>query len=356
MTTQDFNELKELPNVDGISEENDGTVIAFVTQKVPESELNDDDIVGNHDVVTDRDTDVVDMGGEVQPHELQQSAESQGLVTREKHRPVVGGVSEMLGNKRGFATGGPLVEVTDTSISTANYDSSVENGDICRLSNNHVYANINSAPFGSGITQPSPPHGGSEDDIVGELCGYVPVKQGVTVDAAIRDLSGEANESYEMIRGDVSGVKRNNFSGMRGNTMTVNGGARTGYDQATVLATSVNVNVNYGKHGVIEIQDCIATKAMTAGGDSGAPASYNSELVALNFAGSKNVSILCKLSNVEDALGVKVRTEAPQDDGDNNNDGNNNDAPSSPEESVWEPLFNFTAREYQYQMRRKPLE
>lgn len=341
--THDHTDVHELPNVEGVAEEDDGTVIAFVVAKESEDDLDDGDLVRNQSSVANYETDVIDLGGEVRPltdmiDGSEETVSPQQLVTRQKHRPIVSGVSEMLSSKeRSFATNGPLVEVQDTS--TAEYASWVKEGDICRLSNNHVYANIDRATFGDHISQPSPVHASSDNSFVGEYIGSVPIEDGVPVDAALRSMSGDANESYSTIRGKQSGVRRDNLSTMKGGQMTICGGARTGYDSAEVLATNLSVNVNYGPDkGTVTVTDCIATKSMSAGGDSGTPAAYDSELVALNFAGSSNVSILCKLTNIEEQLGVKVRTSPPTD---------------VPKEPTWENVSSFSDDQYEYQIRRK---
>ena len=184
-TTKEFEHALDLKNVTAVeyNEEND-EVITFVSKKVPEEELEDKDIVSNN---VDKKSRVIEIG------DIYTEASSANTSPRSKSRPVYTGSSELNVNIETAGTAGPFpVRVADTSKGI--WDDSITEGDIVRLSNNHIYARSNDAELGEYIQQPSPADGGSHDDVVGQLVGYVPLEDGTTVDVAARSVSPD-NES-----------------------------------------------------------------------------------------------------------------------------------------------------------------
>jgi hypothetical protein len=221
-TTQDFEFLLECRNVIGVDyDAEDNEVTVFVSQKLPPESLADKDDVKKRigEVETDVEVtvDVVDAGyGEeragFEPLATIEPIPEAAAGRSDRYRPVLGGVSEI--NAESTAgTGGPyparLAEGVD-GASAAVWKDSVGPDDLLRLSNNHVYARSNEAELGEAILQPSPHDGGDLDDEVGELVGYVPIEDGVTVDVAARSTEPEQEsaEYYELDEALPTGVRR----------------------------------------------------------------------------------------------------------------------------------------------------
>lgn len=316
-STQEFEHLLDLDNVTGVEYDEDGdVVITFVETKVPEDELDDDQIVAN---ATSKQTDVIETGAF---EALTEMAEAQGD-RHNKHRPVPGGVSEI--NVRGTAATGGLypVEVTDTS--SGKWSGEVSEGDIVRLSNNHVYARTNKASFGEKIIQPSPYDGGGDGDAVGSLVGYVDIGDGATVDVAARTSDGSDSEVYhELGEKYPRKVLRDNYKKLKGQTL-IKTGRTTGVTKGDVKAVSASIRVRYSG-GTYTFRDVLITGHMSKGGDSGSPVFVDNtgDVVGLVFAGSPKFTVLTKASNIESELGVSIKTEHGENDG--NKDDNKNDS------------------------------
>jgi hypothetical protein len=312
--TQDFEDLLDCKNVLGVEyDEETNTVTVFVSQKLPDSELADEDNVkkrvsGVNVVVEDagfgEERDGFDALALVEP--IPEADKGR----KERHRPVVAGVSE-INAKSTAATAGPYpARVTDTS--RANWSDAVSTGDLVRLSNNHVYARVNKAQFGEPVIQPSPRDGGSlPDDKTGELRGYVTVEDGSLVDVAARsaDPKRESPEYHELDDAWPTGVRRKKYRSLKGKTVTKTG-RTTGVTKSQVKAVGASVRVNFGEAGTLTLRDQLIAGAMSKGGDSGSPVFDDSsgELVGLLFAGSKQQTILNKIGNVESELGVELLT------------------------------------------------
>nr|WP_255359096.1 S1 family peptidase [Haladaptatus sp. R4] len=217
--------------------------------------------------------------------------------------------------------------MTDTS--KANWGDSVSEGDLVRLSNNHVYARVNEADFGEPVIQPSPMDGGSmPDDKTGELRGYVTVEDDALVDVAARSVTPE-QESTEYHKLDDSwptSIRRDEYRSLKGQTVTKSG-RTTGVTSGDVKATGATVRVNYGDAGAIKLRDQCIAGPMSKGGDSGSPVFLDSsgELVGLLFAGSERQTIFCKIGSVESELGVELLTEEPGSGGSGGDDGSGGD-------------------------------
>jgi len=81
-------------------------------------------------------------------------------------------------------------------------------------------------------------------------------------------------------------------------------GRTTGLTQGDVIATDGVVNVGYGET-IAVFEDQIITNAVCGGGDSGsAVLNENNKAVGLLFAGSSSLTIVNKIANVIDALGL----------------------------------------------------
>lgn len=297
--TKDYEHLLECKNVRGVEYDEDGDrVISFVTKKENEEDLADEDIVANN---VDKDSDVVEIG-DIRALDLPAAQGDRN----NRHRPVPGGVSE-INSSSTAATGGPYpVEVVDKSRGV--WGDNVSEGDRVRLSNNHVYARVDKADFGESIIQPSPRDGGSApDDRVGELCGRVPIEDGVTVDLAARTVDeDQESEGYHEVPSHYGNAVLRDYSGLRG-ARVVKTGRTTGVTEGDVQATSATITVGYPE-GNVRLRDQIVTTDMSKGGDSGSPLFRKSDgaLVGEIYAGSNRASIAYKAANIEKELGVKL--------------------------------------------------
>lgn len=343
-TTQDYEFLLDCENVIGVDyDEAENEVRVFVSRKLPPDALEDEDDVekrvrevGDTEVTVD----VVDAGyGEERkgfdPLATLEVVPEAAAGRSDRHRPVPGGVSEA-NAELSAGTGGPyparITEDVDGEASEAVWSDAVDPDDLVRLSNNHVYARSNEADLGESILQPSPHDGGDPDDEVGELVGYVPIEDGVRVDVAARsvDRRREADRYHELDEAWPTGVRRDEYGQLRGETLTKTG-RTTGVTSATVEATSASVEVEFGaEQGTVRLRDQLITDYMSEGGDSGSPVFLeDGELVGLLFAGSFQQTICNRIENVERQLGVEILPEEPgEDDGDDG--GGEDDEPDVP--------------------------
>lgn len=220
-----------------------------------------------------------------------------------------------------------------------------KNGEPLILSNNHVLANSNCAKKGDNILQPGPHDGGSDEDSVGKLVDFIPIryvnsqcptakavslfvnstvgvfnilakvfnrstrlssveaKNSVTnkVDCALSSVECSfQTKIYEC--GKPSGVGEVELG-----TKVKKSGRTTAYTESVIDQICVTVNVNYGEAGMAVFSDQLMTKAMSRGGDSGSVVlDGDNKVVGLLFAGSNNFTILNKIQNVFDSLKVEL--------------------------------------------------
>ncbi|WP_266075254.1 chymotrypsin family serine protease [Haladaptatus caseinilyticus] len=329
--TEDFEDLLDCKNVLGVEYDDEtNTLTVFVSQKLPDSELADEDNVKKR--VTDVNLEVEDAGFDEERDGFDALSHAEPVPEaqanrHDRHRPVVAGVSE-INAKETAATAGPYpARVTDTK--TANWSADVSEGDLVRLSNNHVYARINDAEFGEPIVQPSPRDGGGlPDDKTGELLGYVTVEDGAVVDVSARSADPEQDsaEYHELDDSWPTTVRREDYRSMKGKTVAKTG-RTTGVTRSQVKATSASVRVKFGDAGTLTLRDQCIAGAMSKGGDSGSPVFLDSsgELVGLLFAGSSRQTIFNKIANVESELGVELLAEESGEGGDGGSGGDDGD-------------------------------
>jgi len=251
-STEDFEHLLDCENVRAV--EWDGSkVVVRVSTKVDESTLNLQDNleiqVGPYEI------DVIDEGGDRgDGHYILENRQA-------KHRPVPAGVSE--GHENITAGTGSIYPVTVDDTSRGIWDSAIAEGETVRLSNNHVYANVNKAEVGDDILQPGPAD--QEGDKVGELAGYVPIENGVTVDVAARTTS-EDSDTVLGIPNVPSGIIRDGFDDLRYRQMKKSG-RTTAVTTGTIQQTSASVNVRVGDD-TIKFRDMLITTNMSKPGDT----------------------------------------------------------------------------------------
>lgn len=314
-TTNDFEHILRDDGVQAVSyEETEGTVKVFVEEKLPEDQFPEERLVSHR--VPDHETDVIEVGDiEAQStHPPDVSAEG-APDHRGNHEPPIAGVSEIQEGATA-ATAGLLATVTDPSTSTANWDTQVESGDTVRLSNAHVYGHSR-GELDNPILQPSPYDGGTEDDAVGSFAGFVPLEDSI-VDAAARTLTAEEpNDVLGISVEEVERVRREGYDELADETLCKSG-RTTGVTTGQVRATDAAVRISYGSRTITK-RGQLLTTAMSQGGDSGSPVFRGDpdapqEIVGHIFAGSDHVSVVNRIVDVEQRLGVKVMTETGQTD------------------------------------------
>ncbi|MEY7851437.1 trypsin-like serine protease [Natrarchaeobius sp. A-rgal3] len=322
-STRDYEYLLECENVIGVDyDEDDHRVTVFVSQKRPRSVLGDADDVETR--LTDAGDDVAVRVVDVGYGETKEGFDALSILEpvpeaahgrQERHRPIPAGVSEINANSTA-GTGGPYpARVAEAAGANGAWADDVEPGDLVRLSNNHVYARSDAADFGEAIRQPSPEDSGGPDDEVGELVGYVPIEDGALVDVAARsvDREQESESYYELEESWPTGVRREGYDDLRGETVTKTG-RTTAVTSAEVEATSASVRVDFGERGSILFRDQLVTGYMSEPGDSGSPVFLeDGELVGLLFAGSAEQTICNRIATVEAELGVEVLAAEPDD-------------------------------------------
>ncbi|WP_440769421.1 hypothetical protein [Natronorubrum sp. DTA28] len=325
-TTQDYEYLLECKNVIGVDyDEREDRVTVFVTQKESDDCLADEDHVAKRvaDAGDDVTIDVVDAGyGEEREGfdalSMYETVPEAAPGREGRHRPVPAGVSESNANLTAGTAGPYPARVTDPDDGDTVWRDDIESGDLVRLSNNHVYARSNEADPGAPIRQPSPRDGGTEDDAVGELVGYVPIEEGVRVDVAARSAGPDrdAADYVELEDAWPTGVRREDYETLRGETVTKTG-RTTGVTSAEIEATSASVRVNFGEdHGPVLLREQLVTGPMSEGGDSGSPVfTPDGALVGLLFAGSAEQTICNRIGLVESELGVEILTAEPDVNG-----------------------------------------
>jgi hypothetical protein len=335
-TTQDFEYLLECKNVIGVDyDDARSEVRVFVSQKQPVEALDEEDDIERRvreaSVDVEVTVDVVDAGyGEerrgFEPLATMEPIAEAAAGRNDRYRPVPAGASESHADLTA-GTGGPYpARVRDSVDDAADavWDDGVDADDLVRLSNNHVYALSNDADLGDPILQPAPHDGGSPDDKVGELVGYVPIEDGVRVDVAARSVEREddSTEYYALDEDWPTGVRRSEYGDLRDEPLTKTG-RTTGVTSATVEATDASVSVEFGAdHGSITFRNQLITGYMSEGGDSGSAVFLESgKLVGLLFAGSAEQTICNRIGAVEEALGVEILVEEPDNGGGNGDEG-----------------------------------
>jgi len=221
--------------------------------------------------------------------------------TTAKYRPAPVGVS----------TGHP--DITAGTIGARVRD---DTGNVYALSNNHVYANINTANIGDNVLQPGAYDGGMDPaDAFGTLFDFVWLKPSILqvnyVDAAIA-LSTEA-ELDNATPPDGYGVPRSRPISPRVNMRVMKYGRTTGLTTGRISAINVFTIVGYGPDYYLwfDRQIMISGSGFSAGGDSGSlivvERGRNARRpVGLLFAGSSTSTLANPIGLVLDALDVTI--------------------------------------------------
>lgn len=279
-------ELIKLPNIVGVSHENPRDRIILYVESEQDAMAMPRSLAGVPVEVR-----VIGKVVALQPEVSQLSA---GVHTQ-KTRPLIGGVSVFACCERAAGTLGMIT-----------YDGKI-------LSNAHVLA-INPFggfyPIGQKIVQPAPLDGGSEQDEVGWLHSYVPIKFNDAgaenyVDAAV------AMPTVEVEKGIIEGIGKVEGWSEPGVGMKVRkSGRSTGVTESVILDTGATIKVTGYPQGWAVFKDVFLCRAFARGGDSGSViVSENNRVVGLLFAGSNIVTIGCNIKHVIDKLNVALGTK-----------------------------------------------
>ena len=225
----------------------------------------------------------------------------------------------------GVSTGHPAI--TAGTIGCRVKDAS---GNVYALSNNHVYANENSATIGDAVIQPGTYDGGkSPADDIGTLADFEPIVfydyynppvpiSTNTMDAAIAlsstSLLGKATPS------DGYGTPKSTTAPAPFNASVKKYGRTTGLTKGKIWASNATVDVGYDAGTARFVgQIIISPGTFSAGGDSGSLVVLDGgkgrnqaddrKPVGLLFAGSSSVTIACPIDLVLNRFEVSVDGE-----------------------------------------------
>lgn len=211
------------------------------------------------------------------------------------------------------------------------------------LSNNHVLADSNQAELGDEILQPGGADGGAvPDDVIATLEDFVPVEfsfelpdcpvaigtvKALNVVAKIFDSrhcfraykdNGEATNlvdaaiarplSEEDVIRDILGIGTPiGIAEVELGAPVKKSGRTTGLTMGKVTQIDMILSVMYPPFGMATFEDQIASDIHSEGGDSGsAVLNENNEVVGLLFAGGEGITVMNRIANVVDLLGVEI--------------------------------------------------
>jgi len=308
-TTSEYEYLLDEDGVLGVNvDQDDGELEIRVSDGRSVDEVVPDDFECEYDVVT------IDEGfGEVREGYdiLIADGTEQPTYRENRLRSVMEGMSEGHKNVTAGTAGPYVVNVTDTS--KGKWADDVSEGDLVRMSNNHVYALTNKASLGDEITQPGPMDGGSvPDDVVGTLAGYLPIEDGVTADVAVRtaDRTVDNPRPHGLPVEYGTSIHRGDPSELKGEEVC-NTGRTLGVRWADVKRTGASVRVRYGGDlGVVTLKNQCYAGDMSEGGQSGSPVyrEKTGELCGLLYAGSPDSTIFTHVTTIEENFGVEFST------------------------------------------------
>lgn len=204
---------------------------------------------------------------------------------RQRQRPIVGGISS---GHRDITAGtlGCLCHSTNILDDTST---------IFALSNNHVYANVNTALIGDPLYQPGSADGGSLSDYFAKLHRFVPIKMGGNqanrVDAAIGSILPSVDHLSEICQiGAISGT-----IAAQEDMEVRKHGRTTGYTEGYIddISYDALVGMDHNDPNVIALFEnqlrivSSSSQPIGLGGDSGSAVVHRTQdkVVGLYFAG-----------------------------------------------------------------------
>jgi len=273
-------------------------VVAFVTEKKSESELDQSDVLPKE--IEGVKVDVQPIGEvQIEPTTPEKAHDTGEVDTTTGHRPAPQGVSighpAITAGTAGFIAWRPQKEI------------GVKYPEPVGVTNNHVAANENKAEIGDNILQPGPYDGGNNTDSerAGELAGFVDiVDEDNKVDVAWYTIDGRNMNSYI----PSIGVPTETVEVEKGDHVK-KFGRTTGLKKGKVLSNDARVRVKYDD-GVKEFEDQIIMESISTGGDSGsAVVDTQGRLAGLLFAGSPKITVANKADKVLQETGLSLNPE-----------------------------------------------
>ncbi len=275
-------------------------IIVMVDQKLPEAELEKEDIIPQKlDGVK---TDVQEVG-EIRLLQIPRA---------QKFRPAPGGVS--IGHYG--VTAGTLGAVVKDK----------ETGEPLILSNNHILANTSNgrdgkARIGDPILQPAAyDNGNKEKDTIAHLHRFIPLEPTRSifnpisniVDCAVaKPVINEVVENSILEIGKIKGVGEAEI----GMTI-VKSGRTTGLTESRIRAIDSTVRVRLDPLREAIFTDQIVADSFSEGGDSGSLVlDKENRAIGLLFAGSNRATICNKISNVLEKLNIEFYDCSEKEDG-----------------------------------------
>ncbi|MFD4876766.1 hypothetical protein ACFWOB_25885 [Streptomyces sp. NPDC058420] len=329
----------------------EAAVLVFVTQKVPESQLPERDVVPRT-MDDGTPTDVVAVGHVAAQRQQQQrrtpvrsedrgasyrsdgSASEQlaglaqplleelgGLgrfepqLLKRRMRPARSGIS--IGNVR--VTAGTLGSVVYDFLPGASVDPPGPGlgtpGRFYVLSNNHVLADCNRAQLGSPILQPGAYDGGTDpDDRLAILDRFIPIqfapqipmeRHNNVVDCALGAVDFQDATREQHFSGAPRAWRRK--ANVSVGDLVKKTGRTTNISFGRIIATDATIDVGYGTAGTARFMDQVLTTCISAGGDSGSlVTSLDNVATGLLFAGSSVVTVANHIENVRALLRVEI--------------------------------------------------
>lgn len=291
----------DFPNVKGTAlGEHDDELIVFVTKKVPEDELDIDDIVPT-EVVIDGETYITDVIAVGIPHgQDAPMATTEPADHQSRHRPIPGGVS--IGNSEvGAGTiGHPKLK-------------HVESGDIVGLTNAHVSGGSDEQ------YQPAAMDGGDEAVSFGTLreASDLDPSEPQTTDSALIDVELDQVSDEILGIGDLVG-----FGDVEPtfDLTYKKSGRTTGITSGDLRGRDASIRVAYGSD-TIRVTGCAVFSRMSAPGDSGSLIGIETDedgfhATHLLFAGSDQATIAIPLDAVQAEHGELTVPGADDNGGD----------------------------------------
>ncbi|MFF4498992.1 hypothetical protein [Streptomyces sp. NPDC001401] len=328
----------------------EAAVLVFVTQKVPESQLPERDVIPR--VMDDgTPTDVVavghvaaqrqqqrrtsgrseDRGASYQPdgsvaeqlaglsqpllEELSGLGQFEPQLLKRRMRPSPSGFS--VGNVR--VTAGTLGSVVYDFLPGATVDPPGPGlgtpSKFYILSNNHVLADSNRAQLGSPILQPGVFDGGTDPaDRIATLDRFITIqfapqipveRHNNVVDCALGAVEFQDATREQYFSGAPRAWRRK--ANVAVGDLVKKTGRTTNISFGRIIAVDATIDVNYGTAGTARFKDQVLTTSISAGGDSGSlVTSLDNVATGLLFAGSSVVTVANHIENVRALLRVEI--------------------------------------------------
>jgi hypothetical protein len=324
-------------------------VLVFVTQKVPESQLPERDVIPR--VMDDgTPTDVVAVGHVAAQRQQRRTSgrsedrgvsyQSDGSVAEQLaglSTPLLEELSglgtfepqllkrRMRPSPSGFSVGN--VRVTAGTLGSVVYDflpgATVDPpgpglgtpSKFYVLSNNHVLADSNRAQLGSAILQPGVFDGGTDPaDRLATLDRFITIqfapqtpveRHNNVVDCALGAVEFQDATREQYFSGAPRAWRRK--ANIAVGDLVKKTGRTTNISFGRIIAVDATIDVNYGTAGTARFKDQILTTNISAGGDSGSlVTSLDNVATGLLFAGSSVVTVANHIENVRTLLRVEI--------------------------------------------------